>query len=244
MNTDARRLLIVTSAWGAAAAGLEQGARAGRWVVLQVHDTGTGIPPHVLARMWDHFFTTKAGDKGTGLGLSTVRGIVESHSGFVTVQTELGRGTKFRAYLPPAEGNLAADAIAATAPRGNGELVLVVDDDPLIRVTTTDMLTRHGYRVLVAGDGDEALVLLKARRREINLIVTDMDMPHLAGPGLADWAKEINADIPILAISGVVPGPNTRHPDSFAQGFLLKPFTVESVLALVHQLLYSTDPVI
>jgi len=69
-------------------------------------------------------------------------------------------------------------------------------------------------------------------------------MLHLAGPGLADWAKEINADIPILAISGVVPGPNTRHPDSFAQGFLLKPFTVESVLALVHQLLYSTDPVI
>jgi PAS domain S-box-containing protein len=226
----------------AMASKLEAGVRPGRWVVLQVQDTGTGIPPEVLARMWEPFFTTKPADKGTGLGLSTVRGIVESHSGFITVQTAVGRGTTFRAYLPPAEGMVVAESDVALAPRGNGEMVLVVDDDALIRVTTTAMLTRHGYRVLVAGDGAEALVLVKARRGEINLVITDLDMPHLAGPALAEHVRRINPDIPILAISGVRPDKTARDPSTFANGFLLKPFTVECMLSSVYELLCSTQP--
>ena len=225
-----------------AASRLEPGARSGRWIVLQVQDTGTGIPQDVLARMWEPFFTTKPSDKGTGLGLSTVRGIIESHSGFITVQTETGRGTTFRAYFPPAEGTCAQVSATGLAPRGSGELVLVVDDDALVRVTTTAMLTRHGYRVLVAGDGAEALVLFRARRREINLVITDIDMPHLAGPALADQIRQINPDVPILAISGVRPGKGHRDPSAFANGFLGKPFTVESMLSLVHEVLYSTHP--
>jgi PAS domain S-box-containing protein len=226
----------------ATAAKLEAGARPGRWVVLQVQDTGTGIPPEVLARMWEPFYTTKPSDKGTGLGLSTVRGIVEGHSGFVTVQTIVGRGTTFRAYLPPAEGILAPAAVTSQAPRGNGELVLVVDDDALVRVTTTTLLTRHGYRVLVAGDGAEALVLFKARKGEIALVITDLDMPHVAGPALAEMARKMKPDIPILAISGVQPGKGSRAPSNFADGFLLKPFTHEVMLSMVQSVLTSTSP--
>jgi PAS domain S-box-containing protein len=226
----------------AMAAKLEPGALPGRWVVLQVQDTGTGIPPEVLARMWEPFYTTKPADKGTGLGLSTVRGIIERHSGLITVQTEVGHGTTFRAYLPPAEGAMVAEAASAEAPRGNGELVLVVDDDALIRVITTAMLTRHGYRVLVAGDGAEALDLIKARRGEISLMVTDLDMPHLAGPALAEHVRTVNRDIQILAISGRKPDKSERDPRTFSNGFLVKPFTVESLQSMVYELISSTQP--
>ena len=226
----------------AMAAALEAGARPGRWVVLQVQDTGTGIPPEVLARMWEPFYTTKPSDKGTGLGLSTVRGIVEGYSGFITVRTELGRGTTFRAYFPPAERALATTPTASLSPRGNGELVLVVDDDALIRVTTTAMLTRHGYRVLVAGDGAEALVLFKARQSEIALVITDLDMPHLAGEALAVSARKLKPDIPILTIGGVLPGKGAKAPSAFSDGFLMKPFTADVVLSMVHSLLTSTYP--
>jgi len=226
----------------AMAAKLEPGARPGRWVVLQVQDTGTGIPPEVLARMWEPFYTTKPADKGTGLGLSTVRGIIERHSGLITVQTEVGHGTTFRAYLPPAEGATVAEADAAQAPRGNGELVLVVDDDALIRVITTAMLTRHGYRVLVACDGAEALALIKARRGEVSLMVTDLDMPHVAGPALAEQVRSLNPDTQILAISGGKPDTSERDPSTFSNGFLIKPFSVESLLSMVYTLISSTQP--
>lgn len=226
----------------AAAGELGSGARAGSWVVLQVQDTGTGIPPEVLARMWEPFFTTKPADKGTGLGLSTVRGIVESHAGFITVHTLLGKGTTFRAYFPPSEGAVRAEAAEAQAPRGNGELFLVVDDDPLIRLTTSAILTRNGYRVLVASDGAEALALVKARGGEISLVITDMDMPNLSGAGMAAMAREVNPDLPILAVSGVQPGKSAKGPRSFANAFLLKPFTADSMLTVVHNLLYSTSP--
>jgi two-component system, cell cycle sensor histidine kinase and response regulator CckA len=228
----------------AGAARREPGARPGYWVVLQVQDTGTGIPADVLARIWEPFFTTKPADKGTGLGLSTVRGIVENHSGFITVQTEIGRGTTFRAYFPPAEGSFSVDAAKPFAPRGSGELVLLVDDDALVRVATTEMLTRHGYRVMVAGDGAEALVLFKARRREIDLVITDLDMPHLAGPELAAMARKVNPDVPIVAISGVQPGKDPRSPGNSMNAFLLKPFTAESMLAVVHGLLHANHPAI
>jgi CheY-like chemotaxis protein len=106
------------------------------------------------------------------------------------------------------------------------------------------MLTRHGYRVMVAGDGAEALVLFKARRREIDLVITDLDMPHLAGSELAAMARKVNPDVPIVAISGVQPGKDPRSPGNSMNAFLLKPFTAESMLAVVHGLLHANHPAI
>src|ERR1044072_1849636 len=111
------------------------GAKPGGWVVLHVQDSGTGIPPDVAARMWEPFFTTKSADKGTGLGLSTVRGIIEAHHGFITLETQVGVAATFRVYLRAAEmaATRNTSPIFPLVGRGNGELILVVDDEPSLR---------------------------------------------------------------------------------------------------------------
>jgi PAS domain S-box-containing protein len=215
-----------------------EGARPGAWLVLHVEDTGTGIPPEVLARIWEPFFTTKEAGKGTGLGLPTVRGIVESHDGFISLRTESGRGTTFRIYLPAAEGR--ADGPDSTHPftsRGNGELILV-DDEPNVRDITAAILSRHGYRVLVAGDGTEAVALFAPRSNEIRLVITDVNMPHLDGAAVANVVRRINPEVQILAISGMDSGSGSPAKSrDFAGAFLLKPFKVEVLLATVGKLL-------
>lgn len=214
------------------------GARAGRWVVLHVEDTGTGIPADVLARMWDPFFTTKAANKGTGLGLSTVRGIVEAHHGFILVQTAAGRGTTFRVYLPPAERVLRENLPTPVVPRGQGELVLVVDDVTSIRGLAETILTRQGYRVLLAADGTDALEKF-IRTPGIAVVVTDLDMPGLAGSALAGIVRRLNPAVKILAMSGLDAAPTDPfQPRQFADAFLLKPFTAEQILTLTHHLLH------
>src|ERR1019366_7364467 len=148
----------------AAEAGAISGGRPGAWLVLEVADTGTGIPPEVLERIWTAFFTTKGAGKGTGLGLSTVRGIVDSHLGFVELQTEVGRGSTFRVFLPAVES---APPRPTSAPPvaisdGHGELILVVDDDAFIRDMIAATLVENGYRVVSCGDGLEAIALFNA----------------------------------------------------------------------------------
>jgi CheY-like chemotaxis protein len=223
------------------------GARPGAWLVLQVEDTGTGIPPDVLAHIWEPFFTTKEAGKGTGLGLSTVRGIVESHSGFVTLHTEPERGTRFRIHLPATEGRPEGHGADSSHPfisRGNGELILVVDDEPNVRDITSTILARHGYRVLSAGDGTEAVALFAPRSNEIRLVITDVNMPYLDGAAVANVVRRINPDTKILAVSGMEDGARkmAQH-HSFGNEFLLKPFKIEALLLTVHKLLESGKPV-
>jgi len=221
-----------------------EGARSGAWLVLQVEDTGTGIPPDVLARIWEPFFTTKEVGRGTGLGLSTVRGIVESHHGFIALQTEAGRGTTFRVYLPASEGSVGEASSAHPYPsRGNGELILVVDDEPNVRDITATILARHGYRVLVAGDGSEAVALFAPRGIEIRLVVTDVSMPFLDGAAVANVVRRINPAVKILAVSGMEGG-DRKAPKSpgFADAFLMKPFKIETLLDAVHRLLEPGAP--
>ncbi len=217
------------------------GARAGSWLVLHVEDTGTGIPPEVLARMWEPFFTTKEADKGSGLGLSTVRGIVENHSGFIILQTKPGKGTTVVVYLPAAEGPDNGDKSDSHHPfaiRGNGELILVVDDEAQIREVTAATLAHFGYRVLVASDGTEAVALFAQRSSEISVIVTDLSMPNLDGAGLANVAQHINPNIKILTVSGLSSGGRKIPRQQFAGAFLLKPFKAEALLQAVHKLLH------
>jgi PAS domain S-box-containing protein len=221
------------------AAATIEGARAGAFVVMQVKDTGTGIPPDLLKRIWEPFFTTKEATKGSGLGLSTVLGIVSEHQGFVTLKTEVGRGTTFRVHLPAAltGPEKAGTATPFNAPRGNGELILVVDDEPDVREVTSAILAHHGYRVLTAGDGAEAVTLLAPRSTEVKLVVTDLQMPHLDGASLASVVRRLNPAIRILVMSGMDSARTSEAIQRIAGTFLAKPFKSDELLAAVSTLL-------
>jgi two-component system cell cycle sensor histidine kinase/response regulator CckA len=223
------------------AAGAERiaGAKPGSWVVLHVEDTGTGIPPEALAHIWEPFFTTKAVGKGTGLGLSTVRGIVENHRGFITLDTQMGRGTTFRVYLP-AESKAKSDDHNSAHPviiRGNGELILIVDDEPQIRDVTAATLAHYGYRVLIAKDGVDALTLFSARSDEIGLVITDLNMPNLDGAALAKVVQQLNPKVKVIAMSGLTSGAHNPQIQGVVGAFLIKPFKAEALLQAVHKLL-------
>ncbi len=230
-----------------AAAGAIEGARPGMFLVLHVEDSGTGIPPDVLARMWEPFFTTKESGKGTGLGLSTVRGIIETHNGFIEVVTAPGRGSAFRIYIPAAEG-AANDRLSTPSrplPPGKGELILVVDDERHIRDMTMTILQRAGYRVILAADGAEAATVFAQRAAEIRLVITDLHMPNLDGAMLGRALRRLNPSARLLVVSGMSSALGNRpdyRPDEFADAFLHKPFKPEALLAKVHELLRLPEP--
>lgn len=215
------------------------GTRSGPYLFLEVIDTGTGIPPQVLERMWDPFFTTKEAGRGTGLGLATVRGIVEEHHGVITVQTRPGDGTTFQILLPASPGRECATGSAASAdiPRGQGELILVADDDASVRDITSATLTGHGYRVLAAADGTEALALFAPRSLEIKVVITDLDMPNLDGSAVARVVRTMNPAVHILTVSGSADVNDPRRHSPLAGAFLAKPFTSEVLLGTIHGLL-------
>ncbi len=216
------------------------GARAGAWLVLQVGDNGTGIAPEVRPRIWDPFFTTKSADKGTGLGLSTVRGIVETHHGFITLQTEPGRGTSFSVYLPATETAGDGDKRDLPTPfrQGNGELILVVDDEEPIRRLVHTVLSARGYRVIAAADGIEALALFETCATELALIITDLDMPNVDGVALARCIRAYRPDFKILTMSGHANQHLRAQLDGFVAAFLAKPFPAAKLLQQVQQLLH------
>ena len=222
-------------------AALNRGATPGRHLVLEVTDTGCGIAREHINRIFDPFFTTKESGKGTGLGLSTTLGIVRSHGGFLNVQSEPGQGSTFSVYLPALQEAAPAAAPAAPVrdlPRGNGELVLVVDDEANVLGITRDTLEAFGYRVLTAADGAQAVALYAAQRPEVALVVTDMMMPVMDGSALAAALRRIDPGVRIIGISGL-----STHADA-ARGasggmehFLAKPFTAEDLLRYVAKVL-------
>jgi two-component system cell cycle sensor histidine kinase/response regulator CckA len=227
---------------GTTAAAIPNG-RTGAFVMMQVEDTGTGIPPEVQKQMWQPFFTTKEAGKGTGLGLSTVRGIIENHNGFIEVQTAVGRGASFTVFLPAAE-NAPRDQVTASpipARSGHGELILVVDDERHIREMTSTMLSRHGYRVILAADGAEAAAVFAQQAAEIRLVITDLHMPNLDGAMLGRALRRINPNAKVLVVSGLSSALGNRPSDykaeEFAHAFLHKPFKPDALLTKVHALL-------
>lgn len=235
LRTDNRRLEAVPSL-------AISGARPGDFVTIEVQDSGTGIVPEMLKHIWEPFFTTKGSGKGTGLGLSTVRGIVESHQGFIELETAVGQGTTFRINLPAAESDAATDTgtVPPFLPRGDGQLLLLVDDEAANRDVTHATLARYGYRVLAAGSGTEAVSLFIPRSDEIRLLITDLHMPNLDGASLTRILQRIKPGLKVLAISGLSSDPATaatEKPDQFANDYLPKPFRPEALLLKVHQLL-------
>src|SRR5262249_4016751 len=179
-------------------------AKAGAYVLCKVADTGIGIAPEFLDMIFDPFFTTKEQGKGTGLGLSTALGIVQAHGGTINAYSELGRGSVFTLYLPAEQPAAAARPLPAEdAPLGHRERLLLLDDEAPILATVKTALEAGGYRCLTAAGGAEALALYRERPGEIHAIVLDMMMPGLDGMTTMRLFRDMNAQAPIIATSGL-----------------------------------------
>ncbi|MEY2408314.1 MAG: hypothetical protein QOF48_984 [Verrucomicrobiota bacterium] len=220
---------------------LQPEAKPGRYVRLTVTDTGIGIAPENLERIWDPFFSSKPDDQGTGLGLSTVARIVRSHAGFAHVESRPGHGACFEIYLPAASADAAGPLFEVTAPIGNGhgETILIVDDERVFQEITAAIFTKYGYRVLTASDGIEALAVFSQQKDRIDLVVTDMVMPCLDGPATIRGLQRLKPGLRVIATSGL--GENEAIARSLGGTFLLKPFTSEKLLHAVSESLRQPE---
>jgi len=215
-------------------------AKSRPYVMIQLTDTGHGIPREIMDKIFDPFFTTKEPGKGTGLGLATVMGIVKSHGGFVNVRSEINQGSTFTIHLPAMPGN--DDAFGPATPQtpsGHGELILLADDELPILNVTQQLLERNGYRVLVADDGVSAINLYAQHIGEVKAIVTDLDMPYMDGVALARAAKKLTPDIPILTCTGICSSEQMRRKTATlrelgVQAFLHKPSASSNLLNALH----------
>ena len=219
-------------------------AKPGVYVLMQVTDTGSGIPTSELDKIFEQFYTTKTLGKGTGLGLSTALGIVRSHSGFILVESRTGTGTTFKVYLPaqlyypPEVGE--TGHIEYT--RSSGETILVVDDEEPVRETTKVILENHGYQVITAIDGSEAIDVYSRNRELIKAVLTDMMMPRLDGAEMIEALLAIDPGVAIIAMSGV-PGSSDRKivGGKGIQAVLQKPYTEDKLLKVLHETLHHGD---
>ncbi|HET7817654.1 MAG TPA: response regulator [Sphingomicrobium sp.] len=200
---------------------------------LSVSDTGCGIPPNVLGKVFEPFFTTKEVGKGTGLGLSTVYGIVKQSGGFIFADSRVGEGTRFVIYLPVHRVDEPVGKARRKAKDGDNELwgtgtVLLVEDEPMVRTVAERALTRHGYQVITAASGEEALDVL-ARGEEIALLISDVVMPGMDGPTMVREARKTHPDVPILFMSGYAEEQLRKSIDIDKVAFLPKPFSVQEL---------------
>jgi len=216
----------------------------GRYVKFSVADQGTGMSPEILDKIFEPFFTTKDINKGTGLGLSTVQAIVKSHGGHINVYSELGAGTTFHVYLPATEASAAGRrefSEEVDLPRGRGELVLLVDDEPPILAVTSQILQAYGYRVLTACDGAEALTVYAQHQSEVDVLLTDMRMPVLDGSAMIHGLLPRIPALKIIAASGLdLHDHMTNLADTNVKHFLAKPYTPGTLLKLLRAVLDET----
>lgn len=180
-------------------------AKPGPHVLIEVSDTGTGIPPEVQGKIFEPFFTTKEQGKGTGLGLSTALGLIRGHGGFINVYSERNRGTVFKVFLPATPGDDVAEggeAAPAEELRGNGELILLVDDEPALLAVCASLLTNSGFRVLTAPDGPGAIALFAQQMEEVRVVVTDLMMPLMDGVTLIHAIRRMKPSVGVIASTG------------------------------------------
>jgi len=215
-------------------------AKPGRFVLITISDTGIGIPSNILDKIFEPFFTTKEHGKGTGLGLSTAMGIVRSHGGFITVYSEVGRGTQFNIHIPSVETSQAeqVDEAQAETPMGHCELILVIEDEAAICEIAKGTLETYGYRAITASDGTEAVAIYAQNKDEIKAVLTDMMMPYMDGLVTIRALQKMNPQVKIIASSGLTD--NSRATEAASMGveiFLPKPYTADQLLNTLAELL-------
>src|SRR5438105_8384908 len=211
-------------------------APPGPYVVLTVADTGTGISPELRTRIFEPFFTTKAPDKGTGLGLSTVANLVKRHNGFVELQTEVGKGTEFKIFLPaiPSTESSTPEPKEMPLPVGHGEIILLAEDEQVVLELAKTTLENYGYAVLIAANGLEAIARFEAHKNEISLLVIDCDMRFLDGRSAVRAIRKMAPNIPIIMASATKNDTEDREQISRADfahiTTLSKPYGIEQLL--------------
>ncbi|PAX53491.1 hybrid sensor histidine kinase/response regulator [Brunnivagina elsteri] len=217
-------------------------AKVGAYTVITVTDTGSGIAAEIKERIFEPFFTTKELSKGTGLGLSTVIGIIKSHGGFITVYSEVGLGTTFKIYLPATEITELELEPDLKPLAGNGELILVVEDETYIQEMTKASLESQNYKTLIASDGIEAIALYAQHMAEISVVIMDMMLPLMDGITAIRTLKKINPQVNIIATSGLIS--NRKLADISSTGvklFLPKPYTIKELLLNLQQALKNIE---
>ena len=220
---------------------------AGEWVVISVTDTGTGIPRDIIGRIFEPFFSTKEVGSGTGLGLSTVYGIVRQTGGYVHVESEIGEGTTFYIYLPrhsEADGGVIAHVPVDAIDKGAGDLtgvgqILLVEDEDAVRMFSSRALKNKGYHVLEANSGEDALRVMAALEKPIDLLITDVIMPQMDGPTLVEEVRKTQPELKVIFISGYT---EDRVRSQFDSGeeihFLPKPFTLKQLAMKVKDVMF------
>ncbi|MBK1987071.1 PAS domain S-box protein [Sphaerospermopsis aphanizomenoides BCCUSP55] len=210
-------------------------AQVGSYIVIKVIDTGTGISSSILDRIFEPFFTTKEFGKGTGLGLSTVIGIIKGHSGFITVSSSLGKGTEFHVYLPAVSTEIKESLPEIENPIGNGEWILLVDDEVSIQQITKTTLENHNYTVITASDGVKAIELYSHNQDQIRTAIIDMMMPNIDGITTIQKLRNINPNLTIIAMSGLITSEHLSMQQKLNHiTFLPKPFTAQELLKTLH----------
>jgi two-component system cell cycle sensor histidine kinase/response regulator CckA len=213
----------------------------GDYTALKVTDTGIGIPSHIIGKIFEPFFTTKEVGKGTGLGLSTVYGIVKQSGGFIFAESQPRMGTSFSIYLPVHRVQRGEAPSKARAKAKAGELwgsgtVLIVEDETMVRTVAERALVRHGYTVLTAENGEEALEILE-REGKVDLMISDVVMPTMDGPTTVRAARKLDPELPILFISGYAEEQLRKSIDIPNVSFLAKPFSVQLLAETVREVL-------
>jgi CheY-like chemotaxis protein len=213
-------------------------AQVGNYILITVADTGIGIAAEIIERIFEPFFTTKEIDRGTGLGLSTMIGIVKSHGGFVDVVSNTKsetRGTQFKVFLPASEIAETNQEETESIPQGNGELILVVDDEPSILKVTKATLETYNYRVLTASNGIEAIAIYAQNQNAIELVVMDIMMPSMDGKTAIRILKTINSEAKIIAVSGLVSDQEIIAVNGSIKAFVAKPYTNDDLLKAIDE---------
>jgi CheY-like chemotaxis protein len=210
----------------------------GTYVKLTVRDTGKGMTDETRRRIFEPFFTTKPTGQGTGMGLAVVYGIVKSHEGVITVQSEPGKGSEFTIFLPHAREPAEEETKEAGATPGGRERILLVDDEPLILDMTVRVLEDLGYEVVAAQNGVEALQLFRDDPHRFNLVITDQIMPDVTGITLANRMLEIRGDLPIILFTGyseVTPAEKTKA--AGIREFVMKPLLKREMAETIRRVL-------
>ncbi|MFM8471247.1 MAG: response regulator, partial [Limisphaerales bacterium] len=211
------------------------GAKPGNYVLFRVADAGCGIPRDILPRIFEPFFTTKEPGLSVGLGLATALGVVQSHGGFILGESEEDKGTEFQIYLPAAASETTERPPQAELPRGDGELVMLVDDEHGVLDVTAEIIEWHGYKVDTARDGQPARSRYEQHGAGIKVVITDILMPFMDGVELCRELRKRSATLPIIVASGM--GHEKFVTDLRELGvptFLKKPFAAEDLLKSLH----------